>query len=253
MKIAVCFAGGLVLNASARADDVVLANNPYAPIVVRNVFGLSPTKPEDSATQTDPPPKITLNGIMSIFGRLQVLFKVTNPAKPGQPDKEDSYILSEGQRQDEIEVFQIDEKNSLVTFNNHGTVQKLSLAKASTPPVNTVVAAPGRPFPPLRFPPHGGENDGKMPSRIGSHSSSGPGAAQNRGPGHGSPVTAPASAGNSGQSGQPPQGVITDEEQAVLMEAQREVWKQQGNPAATTIPPTTLTPRNGAGGMPPMP
>ena len=44
------------------------------------------------------------NGIMSIFGQLQVLFKVAIPAKAEQPAKDESYILSEGQRQDEIEV-----------------------------------------------------------------------------------------------------------------------------------------------------
>ena len=64
---------------------------------------------------------------MSIFGQLQVLFKVAGTAKPGQPAKDDSYILSEGQRQDEIEVIHIDEKASLVTFNNHGTVQEIPL------------------------------------------------------------------------------------------------------------------------------
>ena len=141
-KIVVCLAGGLVLNAGARADDVVLPNNPYAPIVVRNVFGLNPPQPVDpNATQADPPPKITPNGIMSIFGQLQVLFKVAGTAKPGQPAKDESYILSEGQRQDEIEVIQIDEKASLVTFNNHGTVQEIPLAKANAPAVNTPPAA----------------------------------------------------------------------------------------------------------------
>ena len=42
-KIVVCLASGLVLNAGVRADGIVLPNNPYAPIVVRNVFGLNPT------------------------------------------------------------------------------------------------------------------------------------------------------------------------------------------------------------------
>ena len=125
VKIVVCLASGLVLNAGARADDVVLPNNPYAPIVVRNVFGLNPPQPVDTNAPQADLPKITPNGIMSIFGQLQVLFKVAGTAKPGQPAKDESYILSEGQRQDEIEVIQIDEKASLVTFNNHGTVQEL--------------------------------------------------------------------------------------------------------------------------------
>ena len=113
-KIAVYLASGLVLNAGTHAGDAVSANNPYAPIVVRNVFGLNPPQLVDpNATPVEPPPKITLNGIMSILGRLQALYKVAGTAKQGQPAKDEFYILSEGQRQDEIEVVQIDEKNSL--------------------------------------------------------------------------------------------------------------------------------------------
>jgi hypothetical protein len=115
-KIVVCLASGLVLNAGTRAGDAVSPNNPYAPIVVRNIFGLNPPPPVDAAPPGDPPPKITLNGIMSIFDhQLQVLFKVAGTAKPGQPAKDESYILSEGQRQDEIEVTHIDEKASSTT------------------------------------------------------------------------------------------------------------------------------------------
>ena len=121
-KITVCLAGALMLNVSVRGDDTVAPNNPYVPIVVRNVFGLNPVPTNTAPPPEDTPLKITPNGIMSIFGQLQVLFKVS--PKPGQPGgKEDSYVLSEGQSQDEIEVVHINEKAGIVTFNNHGTVQ----------------------------------------------------------------------------------------------------------------------------------
>ena len=172
-KIVVCLASGLVLNAGTRANDSVLPNNPYAPIVVRNIFSLNPVPTNDvNATPVEPPPKITPNGIMTIFGHLQVLFKVAGTAKPGQPAKDESYILSEGQRQDEIEVTQIDEKASLVTFNNHGTVQELLLVKANPPPVNTPMAAPGgvvpgQNFPTPRFcPPPPERTPGLPPGRV---------------------------------------------------------------------------------------
>ena len=273
-KIVVCLASGLVLNAGARADDVVLPNNPYAPIVVRNVFGLNPPQPVDTnATQADLP-KITPNGIMSIFGQLQVLFKVGGTAKPGQPAKDESYILSEGQRQDEIEVIQIDEKASLVTFNNHGTVQELPLAKANPPVVNTPAAASGGPVPIQNFTAPNGANSGGIPGRFGGRSASGPGAARNRGMGNGGnnfnnggnqnpnsqaiPMgggsilqSTPTSAGYSGQ--QQPQNTMTPEVQIIMLEAQRAQWQNEGNPAAAIIPPTVLTPQNGAGGMPPIP
>jgi hypothetical protein len=265
-KIVVCLASGLVLNAGARADNSVLPNNPYAPIVVRNVFGLNPPQPVDpNATQAEPPPKITLNGITSILGQLQALFKVAVAAKAGQPAKDESYILSEGQRQDEIEVIQIDEKNCLVTFNNHGTVQELPLVKANAAAVSTPTPAQGGPVPPRNFTAPNGENGGRIPGRFGGRPGGGGfGAAQNRGTGNGrdnynngmgggSPLTtAPTSAGYSGQSGQQPQGAaLTPEEQAILLLAQQEQWKQQGNPAAVIIPPI-LTPRNNPG-MPPIP
>jgi hypothetical protein len=251
-KIVVCLASGLVLNAGARADDGVLPNNPYAPIVVRNVFDLNPPPPADAGQPADPPPKITPNGIMSIFGQLQVLFKVAGTAKPGQPAKDESYILSEGQRQDEIEVIQIDEKNSLVTFNNHGIVQELPLVKANPPAVSTPMAAQGGPVPTRNLTAPNGENSGRIPGRFGGGPASGPGAARNRGMGGGSPLTTvPTSAGYSGQ--QQPQNTMTPEAQVILMEAQRAQLQKEGNPAAALIPPTVLTPQNGAGGLPPIP
>ncbi|MGA2788806.1 MAG: hypothetical protein ABSF60_14900 [Verrucomicrobiota bacterium] len=223
-KIAVCLASGLVLNAGALADDAVLPNNPYAPIVVRNVFGLNPPTPIDASQSADPPPKITPNGIMSIFGQLQVLFKVATPAKPGQPAKEDSYILSEGQRQDEIEVIQIDEKDSLVTFNNHGTVQELALAKASPPPVNTIVAPPGRPNP--RSP--NVDHNGRIPTRFGGRS----GAAQNHVVSAGPPSPTPQS-----------QAAMTPDEQTILIEANRLLYQKQVDEGSyPPLPPTGLTP-----------
>ena len=129
-KIAVCLAGGLALNAGLRADDIVLPGNPYAPVVARNVFDLNPIVTPDNTQASEPPAKITPNGIMSIFGHLQVLFKVSGATKDGRPVGDESYILAEGQRQDDIEVTHIDQKASIVTFDNHGVVQIIPLANA---------------------------------------------------------------------------------------------------------------------------
>src|SRR5580700_7335033 len=139
-----CFiAAALVFSATARSQDAGAAgatdtadaaNKPYATIVARNMFGLLPIPPPDTnppAPPVDPPPKITLNGIMTIFGRDQALYKVANKPKPGQQAKEDAYVLSEGERQDDIEVIKINHMDGIVTFNNHGTVQELPLEEAS--------------------------------------------------------------------------------------------------------------------------
>jgi hypothetical protein len=138
-KFSVCLASGLVLSFGARGGDVVSAGNPYEPIAMRNVFGLNPvTIPPPFPPEDAQLPKITPNGITSIFGRLQVLFKVS--PQPGQKEAKDMfYILSEGQREDGIEVLRIDEQAELVTFNNHGIVQEITLSyalKANSPAIS---------------------------------------------------------------------------------------------------------------------
>ncbi len=153
-KIAVCLAGGLVLATGARAQTLAMSGNPYLPIVVRNVFGLNPI-PTNVPTADDAQlPKITLTGITDILGQVQALFKAT--PKPGQKDaKEQSYILSEGQQQDDIEVVSISEQDSLVTFNNHGTVQEIPLANAPAAGTPTPAAGGG-----------GGSKAGIIPTRL---------------------------------------------------------------------------------------
>ncbi len=271
-KIAIWLAGGLVLSAGASADSVAPENtvaranivapadNPYAAIVTRNIFGLNPIVASDEPVG-DPPPKITLNGIMSTFGKSQALYKVAGSAKPGEPAKDQSYILSEGQRQDDIEVMRINDKDNLVTFNNHGTVQEIPLANApksalSAPagPSGPVSGRPGLPGP------RGGRNDGNggnepgiFPGRGGSNSrpnrSLGNGANQNQNPNQ------PAASGgltlNSLQSAptrssiyNPPQdqNPLTSEQNDTLIEIQRQLYQNDPNPLnqrmANLLPPT---------------
>lgn len=126
--------------------------NPYAhTIVSRNAFGLKtpppPPNPED-LVKKDPPPKILLQGLTTILGRRQVLYKVQVPAKPGQQAKEESFVAAEGERNGEIEVVEIDEVAGVVKFNNHGLNESLNMkehvAKAvgGTPPAMPL-AQPG--------------------------------------------------------------------------------------------------------------
>ena len=132
-KIAVYLACGLAWNASADPNNVeATTNSPYSPIIARNVFGLNPPSPSETEQPLSAPaPKIKPNGIMSIFGQLQVLFKVTNTSGPGQPLKDTFYTLGEGEQQDGIQVTHIDQNASVVTFNNHGTVQEIALSDTS--------------------------------------------------------------------------------------------------------------------------
>jgi hypothetical protein len=156
-KMAGCLACGLMLSAGLHAEDAGAPNNPYSPIAVRNVFGLNPlAPPETEPRPSDPPPKITPNGIMSIFGQRQALFRVTDTSRPGQPVKDVFYTLSEGDRQDGIEIIHIDEATRTVAFNNHGIVQEIPLADMGET---------------------GASSDGNMGGgRIGYRSERGPGA-----------------------------------------------------------------------------
>ena len=56
-----------------------------------------------------------------------MLFKVQLPAKAGVPAKEESFILTVGERQGEIEVLAINPKAGTVTMKNYGVVTNLSL------------------------------------------------------------------------------------------------------------------------------
>jgi hypothetical protein len=110
----------LTFIAGVRAEDVFPNKNPYASVVARNVFDLKTVVPPSQVIE--PIEKITLNGIMSIFGKPQAIFKVAD--KDG---KLASYIFAEGQGKDGIKVVEIDQQNQNVTFTNHGLIQTIAL------------------------------------------------------------------------------------------------------------------------------
>jgi hypothetical protein len=247
-KILLCLASGVVCHVFARAADDALPDNPYALVVTRNVFGLNPPAPVVTApaAPAEPPPKITPNGILSIFGHSQVLFKAA-VAKPGQPAKDESYNLSEGQSEDDIEVIRIDEKNGLVTFNNHGTTQELPLIPgaasggapaASAGPVNMPGAIPMPGAMPNGGNPFGGGAPGVRNPNLGNGGNY-PGV--NAGPSFG---------GNSygGNSGQPSQEAISPEAQVILIEKNRiETQDLVNQGKMPPLPPTPLTPDDATG------
>jgi hypothetical protein len=111
---------------SVPADN--MQGNPYASIVTRNVFGLNPPPPPVAdVPQGAPPPKITLTGITTIFGPAEALYKVSGVPQAGKPPKDESYILKEGEQQDDVAVQHIDVAKGIVTFKNHDVVQDIPL------------------------------------------------------------------------------------------------------------------------------
>jgi len=236
-KVSMCLVGSLACSLAVQAQDKTSTDkaspdNPYAGIVARNVFGLVPPPPPPLPQEApkDPPPKITPNGIMNMFGTLQVLFKVAPINKPGQPPgKEESYTMSQGDSQDDIEVVKIDEKAETITFNNHGTVQELPLA----PPPALTGPAPGPGGP--GGPGGGARPPGFFPGRR-MQPGMGMGVAGNNQNPQNNPGMGPGGSGGSGEN-----VILTPEAQVIMMEKQRAEFIQSGNPAAVILPPTALT------------
>jgi len=120
------------------------AGNPYEKIFARNAFGLKDLPaPEAIVAPKDPPPKITLQGLTRVLEREQVLFKVAMPARPSQPAAEVSKILSEGERDGDIEVLEIDMDAGVIKFSNHGVTETKTMKDdAAKPSPGSLVMAP---------------------------------------------------------------------------------------------------------------
>ena len=150
--LALCV-GALLWRANATATTAGF--NPYSGIVERNSFGLKP--PINPADLVKPPPPlvadIKLQGITTILGRKQVLMKVRIPAKPPEPARDQSVVLSEGQREGEVEVLEINPADGTVKINNAGTILPLNMKDngekptpgAAMPTSPAIHGAPGLP------------------------------------------------------------------------------------------------------------
>jgi len=253
-KISLGLTAAALLGPVARAQDLATADQPaatsdqpYATIVARNIFALLPIPPPPppNTAPTDPPPKITANGITSILGQLQALFKVAIPGRGNQPAREQSYMLCEGERQDEIEVTKIDEATATITFDNHGTIQEIPLVAAKDSGPGPGMGGPARnPFAP------GGPNGFPMGRRPGGFAGVGaPGNIPAPMPNNNPAANAANPAMMDGAAAPPPNtqpgSDLTPEEQAILIEAGRAQLETSEKPAynPALLPPTYLTPK----------
>jgi hypothetical protein len=117
----------LCLGATALVADT--PEHAYAGIAVGNVFRLRPPPRQEAGAPPAPLPGVTPVGVTTILGDKRVLLKVHIPARPPEPVKELSCILTVGQRVGPIEILEIDETAGSVKVNNSGTVVVLTLAK----------------------------------------------------------------------------------------------------------------------------
>jgi hypothetical protein len=128
---AALIACSLVVNAATAAANS--ESNPYSHIASRNAFNLQPEATPQPVQPNVTVPQIILQGITSILGRWQVLFRIP-PGQAGAAGQ--SYILQEGEGQDGIEVLTVDQAG-WVRFNNHGILQWLNLEQAPRPQIPT--------------------------------------------------------------------------------------------------------------------
>jgi len=259
-KIAVCLAVGLALNAGLRAAAPASANipvassnlspdNPYLAIATRNIFGLNPPPPPAAAVNPeDNLPKITPTGIMGVFGKLQVLFKVAPVGKSAPGAKEESYILSQGQMEDEITVVSIDEKNGLVTFDNHGITQQLPLNAGSAAGGSAPASSGGmNPAMPPVMPGARGNNGATSVALFGAAALGKNGGGPNGNPGLNGGGQNGANGGlGFGNSASPQQiyqpeasVMTTDQAQAVLIVNKFDAYSKH-DPSAPLFPPSAL-------------
>ncbi len=248
----------LALGNGAQALTSDSPGGPYHGIVERNVFDIHaapPPPPPDANAGLPPPPNIRLQGITDILGRKQVLFKVQLPARPPAPAKEESFILTIGERQGDIEVLEINPKAGTVKMKNYGVVTNLSLefnsdklvnvapaAAPIPPPMAAPMTAPGAIAPPPTLP---GLPAGKFPRTLRLPGNPQPNAGtpnyggQNYGgTGFGSASSAP----NPTEDQSVPQPHMSPEARALLIELQRQKLKNEKNPMADIFPPTEATP-----------
>jgi hypothetical protein len=113
--------GGRVFSAAAGRD--------YSQIPERNLFGLHEPVIEHKEPIPPPLPKIILNGITTMGSKLAFL-KVQFPQKPGeQPQAEQSFTMTERQREGGIEILEINERAGTIRVNNFGTEMTLGFDK----------------------------------------------------------------------------------------------------------------------------
>ncbi|HEX7469939.1 MAG TPA: hypothetical protein VF437_04270 [Verrucomicrobiae bacterium] len=237
----ICLLGGSLLVPTARgaADS---NGNAYQTIAASNPFRLKPIPPPPSTEPEKPlPSNITLTGITTIFNDKLALMEVQQPS--GKPKL--FLTLSEGQRDGDVEVVSIDEKNGVVRVSNQGVPQTLDLKDANKRVASAIPAANPGPANPMAIP-----NAPAVPAPAAANNSVVNVGARKipripRGPTADNVVVAGGGTTTGGtmtrdaQSGQQ----MSPVDQAVLMEVNRELTKDKlARGEMPPLPPTTPPP-----------
>jgi len=240
----IAFAG---LSCSVQA---ITPENRYETIIDRNIFRLNPMPVVVAPTNADPvlEHKIKFSGISNVGGHKKAWF-VVEP-KTGSKDLPLYLNLSEGERQDFLEVISIMDDESKVKVNNAGNPMVLSLKDDSLKP-QPVSAMPSAPpvahvATPAALPPPANSSYGNN-----SYGNRGGPVTVSGGPSIGSQPGSAQTAGSTGLRSIPTRTLrlapvannetapVNPLEQRVRMELQQEQARQSGQ----TLPPLPPLPQ----------
>ena len=230
--------GGVLLAVALRADVNGPADHPYQAIIDRNAFGLKPPPQVVNPTPTNPvvPVNVKFTGITSNSRGKKAWLMI--PAQPGK-NTNPEYLngLAEHEKQGEIEVLEINVKESKVKILNAGSLVELTVKDNGLPtpaalpvpgvPLNSYGAPSALPTPGLVPPP------GTLPSAFKTA-----GATPNVGA-YG-PRTIPKRILRTEPIEQPVQAPVDPVVQRIMMEAQKQQVEAGGKP----FPPLPPLPGN---------
>jgi hypothetical protein len=142
------FAAGLFMLVTAASVFAVTETDRYSAIVRRNAFNLR--EPEPPKPPPEPPPtiKVNLTGITTLLSNKRVFLLIQEQGK--QPE---SKMLSEGERDGQIEVLAINEIEGSVKIKIGDKESVLTFEKDGIKPPTTPVSSPGAPGAPPGVPP----------------------------------------------------------------------------------------------------
>ncbi len=230
--------GGVLLAVALRADVNGPADHPYQAIIDRNAFGLKPPPQVVNPTPTNPvvPVNVKFTGITSNSRGKKAWLMI--PAQPGK-NTNPEYLngLAEHEKQGEIEVLEINVKESKVKILNAGSLVELNVKDNGLPtpaalpvpgvPLNSYGAPSALPTPGLVPPP------GTLPSAFKTA-----GATPNVGA-YG-PRTIPKRILRTEPIEQPVQAPVDPVVQRIMLEAQKQQVEAGGKP----FPPLPPLPGN---------
>jgi hypothetical protein len=156
--------GSVLLGAAVRADVTEAPDQRYQVIIDRNAFGLKPA-PKISTIQTNKPlapVNIQLSGITKDSAGLKAWMVIPAQTGHGKSSNPEYLSIPEHEKQGDIEVLEINEKESTVKILNAGTPVELNFKDNGLPtpaampvpgvPINPhgIVPAPGTPPPAIK-------------------------------------------------------------------------------------------------------